>query len=58
VQIWWGTSPKTAAIGSGYSAEPSVVIPWTLSPRAASVAWKRRKKASMSLAVGARLRTW
>ena len=33
VQSWCGTSPKTAAIGSGYSDEPSVVIPLRVSPR-------------------------
>ncbi len=33
VQSWCGTSPKTAAIGWGYSAEPSVVIPLRVSPR-------------------------
>ena len=58
MQIWWGTSPKAAAIGSGYRAEPSVVIPLSASPRGSSAAWKRRKNASMSWAFGAWLRTW
>src|SRR5262249_52724821 len=58
VQTWWGTSPKTAAIASGYRAEPSVVMPRTASPRGSSAARKRRKQASRSLAVGAPLRTW
>ena len=31
-QSWCGTSPKTVAIGSGYSAEPSVVIPLRVRP--------------------------
>ena len=48
-QTWCGTAPKTVAIGSGYSAEPSVVIPWRVKPRASRAVWKRRKNASMSL---------
>ena len=42
----------------GDNAEPSVVIPLRLSPRASRAAWKRRKNASISLAVGSRRRTW
>ncbi len=49
VQSWCGTSPKTAAIGSGYSDEPSVVIPLRVSPRTVRAPWNRRKKAVMSV---------
>ena len=34
VQTWCGPAPQTAAIGSGYNDEPSVVIPWRTKPRA------------------------
>jgi hypothetical protein len=57
VQSWCGTSPKTAAIGSGYSAEPSVVIPLRVSPRADRAWWKWRKNAVMSVWVGSWSRT-
>jgi hypothetical protein len=58
VQTWCGISPKTSAIGSGYSAEPSVVIPLRVNPRARRAWWKRRKNAAMSLWVGSWSRTW
>jgi hypothetical protein len=57
VQTWCGTAPKTAAIGPGYSGEPSVVIPATASPRASRVERNRRKNAVMSVWVGSWSRT-
>ena len=40
LQTWCGTSPRTAAIASGYSNKPSVVIPWTVNPRASKATRK------------------
>ena len=43
---------ETAAIGSGYGVEPSVVIPWTVDPRASKALRKRRRMPRCRLGSG------
>ena len=44
-QTWCGTAAKTSAIGSGYSGEPSVVMPCERQARGASRAWEAAEEA-------------
>ena len=51
-QIWWGIDPNTRSIGSGYSGEPSVVMPRTVLPRVVIASLTRARNQRMSACVG------